>query len=149
MEGTSTYMYVQVMQWQGELPEVENTQTGVSNSVEQFLGLVDAVRAVTALAVKDVDECTFMKIDDAVEIDHDQWHAEDYAPWKYLFDANREPEYFDGRGEDASLYEILLDCQVCLVKGVWSLWSRRMAAEWGMCCAVQFGSLWIPSVLKQ
>ena len=35
-----------------------------------------------------------------------QWPAEDYAPWKYLFDANREPEYIDGRGEDASLYEI-------------------------------------------
>ena len=77
---------------------------GVSNSVERFLGLDDAGREVTLLAVKDVDGCSFMKINDAVEIDHD--HAEDYAPWKYLFDANREPAYFDGRGEDASLYEI-------------------------------------------
>ena len=136
---------VQVMQWPGELPEVENTQTVVSNSVERFLGLVDAGRAVTVLAVKDVDGCTFMKIDVAVEIDHD--HAEDYAPWTYLFNASRELEYFDGRGEDASLYEI--SSQVCLVKGVWSLWSQIMAAKWGMCCAVQFGSLWILSVLKQ
>jgi len=96
---------VQVMQWPGELPEVENIQTGASISVEPFLGLVDAGRAVTVLEVKKLnDGCVMLKIDDAVEMDHD--HAEDYVPSKYLFDANREPEYFDDRGEDASLYEI-------------------------------------------
>ena len=96
---------VQVMQWPGELPLVENIQTSVSIPVDLFLGLVDAGRAMTVLEVKKMnDGCVILKIDDAVEMEHD--HAEDYVPSTYLFDANREPDYFDERGEDASLYEI-------------------------------------------